>query len=215
MSRPTDAAPGTGFYRVIRALSKPLFALLFRLRREGPADVPQGAVIVAANHVSYLDPAVVGATFPRVVRFLIAEDVWRFRPLTWFYRAMLSIPVNRSGVARSALKAALALLQRGEVVGIFPEGGRVAAGAREGAMFGVALMARRSGAPVIPAGIRGTERAMPRGVALPRPVRVVVRYGAPLLYDDVARGMDRAAADHAFTEELMRRIRELADGEAA
>ena len=77
--------------------------------------------------------------------------------------------------------------------------------------MGVALLARKSGVPVVPAGIRGTERAMPRGAAFPRPVGLSIRYGEPLLYDQATRGLAGRAADAAFTQELMTRIRQLRD----
>ncbi len=202
------------FYRVIQGLSRPAFAILFRLRRHGHRVIPaEGPAILAANHVSYLDPGMVGSTCPRIVRFLIHHGVFRKPGQRWFYRAMLSIPVDRTGPqARAALRAGLAALRSGEVIGIFPEGGRVIPGS-EPPLIGVALLARRSGAPVIPVGIRGTDRAMPRGAALPRPVRVSVHYGEPIAYVAPGEGAGPAAiraADLAFTESLMLRIRELA-----
>lgn len=207
---PRPPAPSYAFYHAIRLLSRPVFGAMFRLTREGLAALPgEGPLILAANHVSYLDPAVVGSTFPRAVRFLIHESVYAKPGQTWFYRAMRSIPVAREGgVARAALREAMQSLRQGAVVGIFPEGGRVEPGAVDPALVGVALLARRSGVPVVPVGIAGTEKAMPRGVALPRPVRVVVRYGEPVLYDKGDEG--GRSADQAFTEELMKRIRQLA-----
>lgn len=199
------------FYHAVRLLSRPAFAAWFRLSREGLAGLPgEGPLILAANHVSYLDPAVVGSTFPRAVRFLIHEAVWSKSGQTWFYRAMRSIPVAREGaIARTALRQAMTALSAGQVVGIFPEGGRVDPGTTDAALVGVALLARRTGVPVVPVGIAGTERAMPRGVAVPRPVQVSVRYGEPLRYEEAAAAGGRAG-DQAFTEELMRRIRRLA-----
>lgn len=210
--------PDHAFYHCVRLLSRPAFAVLFRLRREGlPRPVPDGAMILAANHVSYLDPAVVGSTFPRAVRFLMHHRVWRHWSLNWFYRGMEAIPVAREGsIARAALRDGIAALQDGQVVGIFPEGGRVDPGAAsDGALFGVALLARRSRAPVVPIGILGTERAMPKGALIPRPVGLRVRYGTPLLYDECSKGLSGRAADEAFTQELMSRIRMLKEEGAA
>ena len=204
--------PRAAFYHLVRLLSRPVFAAWFRLTRDGLSGLPaEGPLILAANHVSFLDPAVVGSSFPRAVRFLIHERVWAHASLNWFYRGMLSIPVGRDGaVARAALREALAALRDGQVVGIFPEGGRVAPGSPDEALSGVAMLARKSGAPVVPVGIRGTARAMPRGAAIPRPVGLSVRYGRPLLYDQVRGELSGRAADAAFTLELMSRIRDLA-----
>jgi 1-acyl-sn-glycerol-3-phosphate acyltransferase len=206
--------PRAWFYRSVRFLSLPAFAVWFRVRSEGLEHVPPaGPLILAANHVSYLDPAVVGSTFPRVIRFLIARDVHDHPILRWFYRSMLSIPVDRTGgTARQALKEALRALARGEVVGIFPEGGRVAPGQAEEGLAGVALLARRSGAPVVPVGIAGTDAAMPRGAAWPRPAGVVVRHGEPLVYDSVV-GSDRPReGDALFTGAVMTAIRRMRAG---
>ena len=201
----------------MRLLSLPAFAVWFRVRSEGRERVPAaGPLILAANHVSYLDPAVVGSSFPRVIRFLISRDVHDHPFLTWFYKSMLSVPVDRTGgVARQALREALRALARGEVVGIFPEGGRVSPGQEEEPLPGVALLARRSGVAVIPVGIAGTDAAMPRGAAWPRPAGVVVRYGEPLVYDAVVGDGGSREGDVRFTGVLMAEIRRLRAGDGA
>jgi len=212
-----ERAPRALFYRGVRLLSLPSFAIWFRLRSEGLERIPtEGPLILAANHVSYLDPAVVGSTFPRVIRFLISREVHDHPALCWFYRSMLSVPVDRTGgVARQALREALRALSRGEVVGIFPEGGRMAPGEEEEALGGVALLARRSGAAVVPVGIGGTDVSMPRGAAWPRPTGVVVRYGEPLVYDAVVGHDNAREGGVLFTRALMTAIRRLRAGEGA
>lgn len=200
------------FYRIIRALSWPLLSALFRLSHDGRDHVPaDGALIVAANHVSYLDPAVLGAALPRPAHFIMVGGIWRKPGLNWFFRAMRSIPVDREGLmSRTALKAALEALSRGEVVGIFPEGGRALPDGSEPALAGVALLARRSGAPVLPAGISGTFEALPRGRAIPHPRRVRVCFGRPVRHEGGGREQDAA-----FTTILMREIRALMEAPAS
>ena len=180
----------------------------FRLSHEGREHVPaDGALIVAANHVSYLDPAVLGATLPRPAHFIMVGGIWRKTGLNWFFRGMRSIPVDREGLmSRSALKAALDALARGEVVGIFPEGGRALPDGSVPALAGVALLARRSGAPVLPTGISGTFEALPRGRAIPRICKIRVRFGPLVRHEGLSREQDAA-----FTTVLMREIRALID----
>jgi 1-acyl-sn-glycerol-3-phosphate acyltransferase len=220
LSAVADDAPAAGrtgsalhslFYSSVRLASRPAFAAWFRLRREGIENIPaDGPVIVAGNHVSYLDPAVLGSACPRPVRFLISAQVWQHRSMNWFYRGMRSIPVDRSGgPTRAAIRAALAALEDGEVVGIFPEGGRTKPGHVDPALIGVGLIARLSGVPVIPVGIVGTERSMPVGAGFPRPAKVVVRFGRPLDPDAIAAGRTGREADTAFTTRLMADIQAL------
>lgn len=202
-----DHGPRWLFYRFVRLLSHPLFFAWFRLRCEGVAHVPRsGGLIVAANHVSYLDPAVLGSALPRPARFIVVAAIWRKPLFNWFFRGMRAIPVARDGsMTRGALAAALAALASGHAVVIFPEGGRANPDGSDPPMGGVALLARRSGAAVVPAGISGTHDSMPRGIAIPRPRRIVVEFGEVLQHREQGR-----AADLAFTTELMKRIRRLA-----
>lgn len=204
----------SAFYHAVRLASRPLLGLYFGLRREGAGRVPrEGAAVLAANHVSYLDPAVVGSVVPRQVHFLMDLATWAHPSLNWFYRGMDAIPVDRTGgPTRDAFRAALARLEAGQCIGIFPEGARARAEGPDPAQLGVALIARMSGAPVVPVGIGGTEAAMPRGRALPEPARVRVLFGEPLLHAELAarEGLGKREADARFTELLMRSIDELA-----
>jgi 1-acyl-sn-glycerol-3-phosphate acyltransferase len=204
------------FYDLVRWTSIPLFALYFRLERRGLEQVPgSGPVIVAANHVSFLDPAVLGSAFPRRLRFLIDRTTWSYPSLNWFYRGMAAIPVPRDGgLTRDAIRAALGALAGGAAIGIFPEGGRREGLDPEAAYLGVALLARHSRAPVVPAGLAGTDRAMPRGVVLPEPCRVRVTFGKALRHADVAAGLSGRAADERFTRTLMEVIGRLARADA-
>lgn len=205
---------GSLFYRTVRRTSIPLFRLYFGLRAGGLENVPaDGPLLVAANHESYLDPAVLGSAFPRPLHFLINARVWRAAAMNWFYRGMQAIPVDRDGrPTRDAINAALERLRQGRAVGIFPEGGRAGDGGLEEALAGVSLLARRSGAPVLPVGIAGTGDSMPVGKALPEPVPVRLAIGEPLSHRSPAEDGPKArrVADRRFTEELMTRIADLA-----
>jgi 1-acyl-sn-glycerol-3-phosphate acyltransferase len=175
-------------------LARPMFALELR----GVEHVPSsGAAILVASHRSWLDPALVGAVCRRPVRFLILDRVYAWRAGRWFFRFMRTIPVGSSpGQALPAIRAALERLRAGEVIGIFPEG-RVFPEERPGAWRqGVALLALKSGAPLVPVAIRGSGLAWPHGRRLPRRAPVQVDVGPPFTVqaDDSGRGgVERAA----------------------
>jgi 1-acyl-sn-glycerol-3-phosphate acyltransferase len=205
---------GSVFYRLVRWTSIPLFRLYFPLSASGRQHVPaEGPLIVAANHASYLDPAVLGSACPRPLHFLINRRVWRVPAMNWFYRGMESIPVDPAGAgARASIQAALVRLQAAAAVGIFPEGARAEGGELQDALDGVALLSRRSGAPVVPVGIAGTAESMPKGASLPEPLPVRVAFGPPMRRADSGGGpRARREEDREFTDELMRRIAELVE----
>lgn len=143
-------------YVLSRALVRLFFRLLYRVRVEGRENIPpSGPVIVAVNHVSNLDPPLVGAALDRPAHFLAKAELFR-RPLPALYlRRLHTIPVERGRVDRRALEKALAVLRTGGVLVIFPEGTRRHGGELGDFQRGVAFLAERSGAPVIPGGISG------------------------------------------------------------
>ena len=171
---------GDRFYATVRTLSLPLLKGWIRLRVEGTENVPsQGPVLVVANHSSFVDPVVLGRACPRKLHFLIKKSVYHSPMLRWFFRGMDSIPVSLEGTDASALRASLRLLGAGHAVGIFPEGSRTPDGRLAEAKIGTALLATRSGCPVVPVGIRGAYEAMPMSATIPRPGRVTVTFGPP------------------------------------
>jgi 1-acyl-sn-glycerol-3-phosphate acyltransferase len=169
------------FYGAVRMLFYPAGRWYFRIRIEGLENIPaSGPAIVAANHVSWLDPVALGSACTRPVRFLIARHVYDLPWTRWFYRGMRTIPVERGSRDPRGVRAALRALSRGEIVGVFPEGAGLLAGPGEReAQAGALLLAAASGAPFVPAGLSGTRRAWPPRSRFPRPVTVTVRFGEP------------------------------------
>lgn len=205
-------AEGTKFYRLVRLFWGPAVRRYFRVSCHGAAQVPaRGPCIIAANHQSYLDPIVIGATSPRPVRFMMIRRYWDMPVVGWASRLAGSFPVDDGRVTGRTLRQALGLLRDGSVLGIFPEGAITRDGRLQPGREGVARLALRTGAPVVPAGITGTRRAFPKGRWIPRPLAVAVRYGAPLLPPGEAGDpavLRRQAAE--FTARIMERIAELA-----
>ncbi len=140
----------------------------------------EGPVILVANHASMLDPVVLGCAVGRPVRFMAKHELFRNRMFGSVLRSLGAFPVRRGQSDREAFHTALEVLSRGEVLGIFPEGTRSLNGELQPPYSGAAVLAEKTGAPVVPVGIIGTHQVMRRGSWLPRPGRIAVRVGRPL-----------------------------------
>ena len=162
-----------------------------------------GGYIVAANHHNYLDGVVLGAALPRRIAFLVMPRVYRATPLhPPFHRWAGHIPLNLARPDPAAMRAALRVLDAGGVVGIFPEGPFSVRGRLERGHPGVGLLALRSGAPVVPVGIRGTYEALcGRRFYVPRLHPIQVRVGRPLSF-----GPTRRASERALREDVTRQV---------
>ncbi len=190
--------PRPAFYRTARFLAHVVGRALWGVRVAGREHVPAtGALLVAVSHESVLDPVVVGAEFPRTLRFLARNTLFGPRgEVRWYGRAigaLGAVPIERDGGgARDTLRLALELLRQGDAVLIFPEGTRSPDGRLQEFRKGVALIARAAGCPVLPVGLRGTRDLWRKGAKLPRlfggPVQVHI--GAPVTYGDDTRPDD-------------------------
>ncbi|WP_420811706.1 lysophospholipid acyltransferase family protein [Micromonospora endophytica] len=208
--------------RATRTVVAPLARLIFQPVVEGRDHIPRsGPVILAANHLSFLDSVVIPLVAPRPVAFLAKQEYFRQPGLKGrLWRTCLTgldaVPVARDGhrTAQAALEAALEVLARGGAFGIHPEGSR----SRDGRIYrgrtGVAWLALTSGAPVVPVGLVGTDRIQPVGARLPRPGRIIVRFGAPLRFA-ATPGSPSGRLRRTVTDEIMARIGELSGQEPA
>jgi 1-acyl-sn-glycerol-3-phosphate acyltransferase len=188
------------FYAASRALCRFLVRVIYGFRAVHPENVPMdGPAIVACNHVSYLDPVVLGIGFRRPVTYLAKKELFTIPVLGPVITALGVYPLDREAGGVAAVRSALRALKDGRCIGIFPEGTRNLTGQVQG-KGGAALLAALSGAPVIPAAISGTRRVRPF-----HPIRVV--YGEPI---QVERKRKADGDDlEKWTEEIMRRIRAL------
>jgi 1-acyl-sn-glycerol-3-phosphate acyltransferase len=177
----------------------------FALSVEGEAHVPKGGpVILAPNHVSYLDPVIVGVAVSRRVHFMAKKELFRNPLVGWFLHGLQAFPVTRERVDPSTLKRTLSLLAAGQVVLMFPEGTRGDGHALGPAKPGIAVVAARSGAAVVPVVHWGAERALPRGSRRVRRAPLRVRFGPPQRFPAGSRP-DREAIE-AFGRQLMEAI---------
>lgn len=169
-------------YELARGLVRGLVFPYLRIRASGLGEIPErGAVILAANHPNILDGLVLGLLCPRPLRFLVAEELFGNPVLARLLRWLGAIPVNRQGRKNGdALRAAQEALERGEALAIFPEG-RTNNGL---GLFpfkpGVAVLAARTGAPVVPAGLAYEPHIFPWGARVVRPGSVAITLGKAL-----------------------------------
>lgn len=179
-------------YRFLRAGARPVLRRWFDLQVTGLEHLPpRGPYILAANHCNYLDGVVLGAVVPRKIAFLVMPRVYHATPLhPWFHRHVGSIPINLERPDPGAIRRALRVLEEGGVVGIFPEGPFSRNGQLVEGQPGVAVIALRSGVPVVPVAIHGTfEALVERPLYIPRLYALSAQFGAPLEFGRVRRGV--------------------------
>ena len=138
------------FYTFAKAVMRVFFALIYPLRMVGVENLPNsGAAILCGNHMSLLDPLAAGRAVGRPVRFMGKKELFSVPVLNTLLRALGAFPVDRGNTDITAVRTSLNILKEGGVLGIFPQGGRETGGYR-GMETGVALIALKSGAPVVP-----------------------------------------------------------------
>ncbi len=171
-------------------------------------------VIIAANHCSNLDPIVIGAFFPKRLRYLAKSELFSFAPFGLAIRALGAGPARKEDLqgAAGAVKFLIERLQEGENVLLFPEGQRSHDGRLKPLEGGAGLLAARTGAPVIPAYIHGTFQALPRGSTRFRPVKIELSFGDPIIPGSLdANGSSSKVVRQAITEELERSLKRMED----
>ncbi|CAN5727247.1 lysophospholipid acyltransferase family protein [soil metagenome] len=204
-------------YSVARAVLSPIFKFNWRVRTEGLEHLPaSGAAILCPNHTSVLDSFFLPLVLPRRITYVgKAEymDDWKTKYVS---PAMGMIPIDRGGGSASerALKAATRVLERGELFGIYPEGTRSRNGVLHRGHTGPARLALRTGAPIIPVGLKGTRDIQPPEARFPKPfMPCTVRLGRPI---DVTRYEGRAndrLVLRQIIDEVMYEIRALSGQE--
>jgi 1-acyl-sn-glycerol-3-phosphate acyltransferase len=173
-------------YRCAWCLSRFVFTVYFRCRVYHPERVPlSGPVILAANHASFIDPPLVGSGLKREINYLARESLFRFPVVGATLRAVNSVPVDRDGGGAAGLRAILDRLLAGGGIILFPEGTRTRDGQLQPARSGIGLTVIKSDAPVVPVRVFGTFEAFGRHLKFPRPVSIAVKYGRPLLFNEL------------------------------
>ena len=210
-------------YTVLHSVVPPLARAVWRPTVEGLHHVPAtGPVIVASNHLSFVDSVVIPCVVPRKVVFLAKSDYFTGTGVkgaaqrAWF-EGLGMLPVDRDDTkaALASLDTALEVLGRGEAFGIYPEGTR----SRDGRLYrgrtGVAHLALTAGCPVVPVGLQGTEEIQPVGSNVPRLAKVTVRFGEPITVAGEYDGVPTGRARRELTDRIMTAIAGLSGQELA
>ncbi|MFQ3610441.1 MAG: lysophospholipid acyltransferase family protein [Fimbriimonadales bacterium] len=197
-------------YKAGWTLVRGLARLYFRMEVVGAHHVPmEGPLIVAPNHMSLLDPPLIGCACPRELRYLAKVELFRYGLFTKLISRLGAYPVERGTADVSAIKTALQLLAEGRALIIFIEGTRGDGTHLLPPNAGVTLLARQSGAPVLPTAIIGTDKAWRKGSWLPKPIKVKIAFGEPIRYSDLFGERTDRQAREAFSWEVMHRIADL------
>jgi 1-acyl-sn-glycerol-3-phosphate acyltransferase len=196
------------FYYIARGLLIGLFKLLTRWQVKGKENVPEeGPVLVVANHLNLADPPLLGVSLKRRVIFMAKEELFRSPLSAYFLGGFGSFPVHRGKLDRQALRSSQQVLADGQVLVMFPEASRSRSAKLKKALPGSALIACRSGVPILPVGIIGTEQL--RGVSfLFRRPRVTINIGQPFSLPPVEGKLTREKLVE-YTDIIMRHIAEL------
>ena len=168
-------------YNISKLLLRIMLRLGFGFRVEGREHEPAtGPVVVVSNHLSDLDPLIVGSALRRRVGFMAKQELFEVPGVRWWVSACGAFPVRRGEPDRQALRTAMRLLERGEVLVMFPEGTRGTTRELRPPEPGAALLALRTGATVLPVAVIGSDEVMPRGTHRIRRATIRVRIGEPI-----------------------------------
>ena len=168
-------------YAIVRAIFQPFFHIYFRYVRIGREHIPKhGPVIVAANHRSFLDPFVIATMARRPMYYVAKKELFRNSIVAWFLVQLGAFPVDRGAGDGDMITTARMILERGDILLMFPEGTRIRPGSLGEPRRGVGRLALETGAPVVPIAVIGTE-AVRRGWRI-RPHKVRIRAGRPLQF---------------------------------
>lgn len=197
--------PGSGlaqivFYDLWREAILLFFRVVYRHKRVGIDNIPRtGAVLVVANHGSYLDPPAVGCGIRRrQADYLARASLFKFKPFGWLITQLYSTPIKQGAGDAGAMKLTIQKMNEGKLMLVFPEGSRSDDGTLGEFQRGVAVLLKRAHCQIVPVGIAGAYEAWPRGRKFPRifTKRIVVCYGEPISSDELmSNGTDQALSD--------------------
>jgi 1-acyl-sn-glycerol-3-phosphate acyltransferase len=200
-------------YRFARALVVGVSRLLWRPKIVGRENVPaDGPFVLAPVHRSNIDTFLVAVLTKRRLRYMGKDSLWKIRWVGALFSALGAFPVHRGSADREALRRCIEVIEGGEPLVIFPEGTRQSGPHVQPLFEGAAYVAARTGVPIVPVGIGGSERAMPKGSKFVHPVKTTLIIGPPITLDAPADGgrLPRRAI-HETTERLHAELQVLFD----
>jgi len=192
------------WYRVLQRILQLTGVAAYRVRYSGVENIPaEGALLVLANHQSYLDPPLIGIGSPRRMNYMARATLFDFAPLAWLISSVDAIPIDQEGIALSGIKESLRRLKWGELLLVFPEGSRTPDGQIKPFLPGFTTLAVRSRSSILPVAIEGAYDAWPCWRKFPRLGTIHVHYGKPISAEEIARFDERE-----LLPEVERRVRE-------
>ena len=192
-------------YRIAKTIVYPFFHSYIRLEVVGQENIPMsGGVLLAPNHISYLDPVVLGMSSKRELYFMAKEELFKNAVSGFVLSLLHAFPVKRGRIDRDTLKRSLGILNQGKVLMIFPEGTIPSdMSSREGKP-GIAWLALKSKVPVVPVKIKGSDKLLPDGEIFPKSGKASIAYGRPLSFHFDGKG--RKEQIKAMTEKIIEEI---------
>jgi 1-acyl-sn-glycerol-3-phosphate acyltransferase len=211
-----DVTPPTrsalAMYAVVRGAVELFCRTYFRLRITGSEHIPNDRpFILAPVHRSNIDTLLVSALTRRRMRYMGKDTLWKYRWFAWVITALGAFPVRRGSADREALRICQEVIEQGEPLVMFPEGTRQTGPVVEKVFDGPAYLAARMRVPIIPVGIGGSERAMPRGAKWLRPVKTAVIVGQPIEAEPSPSGRVTRSSVRNLSERLRTEVQRLFD----
>ena len=204
--------PNWWMARLLKIVLLPASMILWRMKVEGRENLPTDAgAMLCYNHTSYADAVIAWLAPGRPVRMIGKSELFeKSKLVSWIARSGYAFPVSRGTADRNAIRWAVGSLQRGDLVGVFPEGTRVRSQHEPIVVHGgPALMAQMAGVAMVPVGIEGADRIWPKGRRLPRFPRVVVRIGEPIPLERFA-GLPKKGRNDVVMDAVMDEVYRLA-----
>ncbi|MEG6585692.1 lysophospholipid acyltransferase family protein [Dendrosporobacter sp. 1207_IL3150] len=187
------------FFKIVLIL---IFKTIFRCKVSGQENIPkQGGLIIASNHISLWDPPLIGAFMPRPVHFMAKEELFTSPVFSWVIRQLNAFPVRRGTADRNAIRTAISIVENGKCLGLFPEGTRSKSGELGQAEPGLAMIAIKAGAAIVPTAIIGTnsKELFPQ---------FEIRFGKPIFLDKNKADKDGI---NKISDAIMSEIKNLLD----
>jgi cytidylate kinase len=179
LSRIQKGPMDTLLYRMTYSVLRPLWRSVYRMRVVGVENFPlTGPVVIACNHKAMTDPFLLGINLARQVHYMAKVELWKFKPLGWAMEQFGTFPISRGEADRTSIKRGLEILERGEVLGLFPEGHCHKGEGLAPLRSGISLFSMREGVVTVPAIMRGTNRAFKHGI--PHFPKIDVVIGKPI-----------------------------------
>ncbi len=197
-------------YFISKTIFKISLLAFFNLKVKGRENFPvRGGFIIAGNHVSYMDPPIVGAACKRRLYFITAPHLYKGVLISLWYWSTGCIKVNSGRPSHKVMKKILDYLKKGRVVAMFPEGTRSHDGRMKEPLAGIGFLALKAQVPVIPCLIRGSEKALPRGAKAFSSARISAYIGRPIESKGFKCKEGRKEAYRLFSKRVMEAITQL------